>query len=301
MGQTYVFFDLPNTYYTYPLSINSNGAVAGFATFGGTRLAFIRDPAGTISTFSAGPGFTVPTSINDSGAITGTVGKHGFVRAPDGTITTFDPALSVNTLPQHINAAGSITGYYFNTSGGGSGFVRSPNGVTIPILAPTTVGIFPRRINENGDVVGYSTHPTNGTRGFVFDLTGNIFTDLFGAATAVATEATDINDNHMIIGWYQQQQGMQFIGFVQDPAGNITSFSPDQHTKPLSINSEGWITGSTGGTLLGHGFVRSPSGTITVFDAPGCLATHGMSINDQGVIAGWCDVGYRGRAFLRYP
>jgi hypothetical protein len=301
MGQTYVFFDLPNTYYTYPLSINANGAVTGFATFGGTRLAFIRDAAGTITTFSAGSGFTVPRSINDSGAITGTVGKRGFVRASDGTITLFDPIPSVNTLPQHINAAGSITGYYFDAQGSGHGFVRSPNGITITILTPTNVGVFPRKINAGSDVVGYSTSPANGARGFVFDLSGGIFTDLLVSPGAIATEATDINDNHMIIGWYQQPQGMRFIGFVIDAGGVATSFSPDFHTKPLSINTEGGITGSTGDILLGHGFVRSPNGTVTVFDAPGCLATHGVSINDQGVIAGWCDKGFRGLAFLRYP
>jgi len=298
IGQTYVFFDLPNTYYTYPLNINSNGAVTGFATFGGTRLAFIRDPAGTITTFSAGGGFTVPDSINDSGAITGTVGKHGFVRAPDGTITVFDPPASVNTLPQRINASGAIAGYYFDAQGNGHGFVRAPDGTITVILGPMGAGIFPRSINANGAIVGYYGSPS-GTHGFLRDSAGNITT--IDAPGALSTQAIGIDDNGAITGWYQQLQGMRFVGFERDPAGNITSFSPDFHTKPLSINTEGWTTGSTGGTLLGHGFVRSSSGTIVVFDAPGCLATHGMSINDQGVIAGWCDFGFRGRAFLRYP
>jgi hypothetical protein len=301
IGQTYVFFDLPNTYYTYPLSINSNGAVTGFATFGGTRLAFIRDPAGNIATFSAGGGFTVPTSINDSGAITGTVGKHGFVRAPDGTITLFDPPTSVNTRPQQINALGAISGHYFDSQQFGHSFVRDPSGAVNVFNSPTGGGTFARSINASGAVVGFFVSPTNGTHGFLRGPTGGNIVVFDPPGGSVATEASSLNDNGAATGWYQQQQGMRFIGFVRDASGNIISFAPAFHTKPLSINNDGAITGSTGDTLLGHGFVRNPDGTIVVFDAPGCLATHGMSINDQGVIAGWCDTGWRGLAFLRYP
>jgi hypothetical protein len=300
MGQTYVFFDLPNTYYTYPLSINSNGAVTGFATFGGTRLAFIRDPAGTIITFSAGGGFTVPTSINDSGAITGRVGKHGFLRAPDGTITLFDPATSVNTVPQQINASGAITGYFFDSQTGGHSFVRDPSGAITVFSAVTGSGTFARGINAIGATVGFLGSPGGGTHGFFRGPTRGSVT-LDGPGSPISTQAISLNDNGAVTGWFQQIQGMRFIGFVRDPAGSLTSFSPDFHTKPMSINNDGAITGSTGDILLGHGFVRSPNGTITVFDAPGCLATHGVSINDQGVIAGWCDFGFRGRGFLRYP
>jgi hypothetical protein len=40
-----------------------------------------------------------------------------------------------------------------------------------------------------------------------------------------------------------------------------------------------------------HGFVRSPEGTITLFDPPFCVAgeTSPQSINDKGVITGSCD------------
>lgn len=298
MGQTYVNFALDGTYYTYPLTINSNGAVTGFATFSGTRLAFLRDPAGTVTTFSAGGGFTEPSGINDAGTITGTVGNHGFARAPDGTITLFDPPGSVNTLPQRINAAGAIAGYFFDAFQNATGFVRSPNGTITTFFSASGGGIFVRAINANGAIVGFYGSPS-GTHGFLRDPGGTLTTiDVPGA---ISTQAISIDDNGAITGWFQQQRGVRFIGFVRAPDGTLTTFAPELHTKPSSINSEGWITGSTGGTLLGHGFVRSPDGTIVVFDAPGCLATHGVSINTQGVIAGWCDVGFRGHAFLRYP
>jgi hypothetical protein len=59
---------------------------------------------------------TVAVSINPSGEITGsyldTTGvEHGFLRAPDGTLETFDPAGSRGTFPASINPAGTITGF----------------------------------------------------------------------------------------------------------------------------------------------------------------------------------------------
>jgi len=38
---------------------------------------------------------------------------HGFVRASDETITTFDPPQSGSTQAVSIDAKGSATGYYF--------------------------------------------------------------------------------------------------------------------------------------------------------------------------------------------
>jgi hypothetical protein len=57
-------------------------------------------------------------------------------------------------------------------------------------------------------------------------------------------------------------------------------------TRPYGINPEGAITGSyQGGTQI-HGFLRSPDGTFTTFDAPGSADTYPAGINPAGVIAG---------------
>jgi len=44
---------------------------------------------------------------------------HGFLRAPDGTFTIFDPPGYTGTGPTGINSAGTITGFV-----NGHGFVR---------------------------------------------------------------------------------------------------------------------------------------------------------------------------------
>ena len=70
-------------------------------------------------------------AVSPAGAITGSYSdanrvNHGFLRARDGTFTTFDPPGATSTLALSINAAGAITGWYIDASGLSHGFLRSP-------------------------------------------------------------------------------------------------------------------------------------------------------------------------------
>ena len=118
-------------------SINTEGAVTGgYITADNVNHGFVRAPDGQISTFdvpragtdgSQGQG-TYAEAINDAGAVTGEYidsndVQHGFVCAPDGRISEFDApgAGSVagnyeGTVPLGINAAGEITGAYFDNN-----------------------------------------------------------------------------------------------------------------------------------------------------------------------------------------
>ena len=84
---------------------------------------------GTFTTFD-GPGaaFTLATSINPAGAITGVYAdasfvQHGFLRSRDGDFTSFDPPGSGDTFPTSINAAGVIAGNW----NAAHGFLRIPD------------------------------------------------------------------------------------------------------------------------------------------------------------------------------
>jgi len=98
----------------------------------------------------------------------------------------------------------------------------------------------------------------------------------------------------------------------------ITFDTPGADTKPgdyngtysSSINARGVIAGSNqdaSGTC--HGFLRSPDGEFTTFDAAGADLTPGgyngtspSSVNDRGVIAGWyTDASRFNHGFLRSP
>ncbi len=83
----------------------------------------IFDPPGSNATF--------PRSINPGGEITGyyydATGQHGFVRAANGTITTFDaPGAGPNgTFPLSINPAGDITRNYVDAKNIAHGLLRN--------------------------------------------------------------------------------------------------------------------------------------------------------------------------------
>jgi hypothetical protein len=75
---------------------------------------------------------SVASGINPAGAITGSYlladfsANPGFVRASNGTFTSFNPPGSTGTQPTAINPAEAITGSYFDASFAGHGFLRSP-------------------------------------------------------------------------------------------------------------------------------------------------------------------------------
>jgi hypothetical protein len=109
------------------------------------------DPSGNPFT-SVG---TVPTAINQAGVITGNYNDsffntvHGFVRAPNGTITTFDaPGAGTQppnqgTYPTAINVEGVITGYFIDANNITHAFLRAPKGTLTAFDAPGAGTQFP--------------------------------------------------------------------------------------------------------------------------------------------------------------
>jgi hypothetical protein len=89
---------------------------------------------------------TFAQSNSPGGAVTGyyydgSFVAHGFLRAPDGTFTTFDvPGAGTGsfegTLPSDINPAGTIAGFYFDASFVSHGFARASNGTFTTFDAP---------------------------------------------------------------------------------------------------------------------------------------------------------------------
>jgi hypothetical protein len=79
--------------------------------------AFVRATDGTITTFGPNNSYTssVSSSINAAGATTGSI-DYGFIRMPSGAIHSF-AVDGAAPWPASINQSYSVTGYYsFNTS-----------------------------------------------------------------------------------------------------------------------------------------------------------------------------------------
>ena len=315
-GPTIITFDAPGAGTSAGQGTNAIAIIPMWAITGlyidnnSVVHSFLRARDGTITTFEAPgagsetvsgflgtaiPGVlggqgTYSVGINPAGAITGfyvdaSNAVHGFLRAPDGTFTTFDaPSLYAGggfgqgTYPGNINPAGWIAGNTVDGNDVAHGFVRAPDG---------TITEF--------DVPGAGNESGQGTQtGWASCI------NLYGAMT----------------GEYIDEDNVVH-GYIRAPDGTITEFDAPgagavagsfQGTYAWSINPAGAAMGEYVDTNnVGHGFVRAGDGTITTFDVPGAGtgtgqgtipltnvlggATTGTYIDGGGVIHG----------FLRLP
>ena len=224
-------------------SINPAGAIAGqYVDTAGVFHGLLRSPDGSITPFDATGAGTVPGQgtlvtfgggINPAGEIAGgyldaNCALHSFVRAPDGTITTFD-APGAGTGPfqgtdaSGINPVGTVTSFFIDTSDVFHGYVRAKDG---------TFKLF--------DVTGAGTGPFQGTEPFGLNSPGDI------------------------VGSYVDANGVNH-GFLRAKNGGITKFdAPDagtaggQGTIPVLNNPADAITGffiDANGVF--HGFLRT--------------------------------------------
>ncbi|HTX76263.1 MAG TPA: hypothetical protein VMD29_08670 [Terracidiphilus sp.] len=295
----YISFDVPGADpivgCTCPLAINDLGVVAGeYIDTNTVQHGFVRYPDGKVETFDAPGAGADPGSyegtwsavINNLGVVTGdfydvNYVTHGYVRAPDGKITTYDdPAGGTEsfqgTYAYSINDFGVITGAVDDANNGSHGFLRSPDGK---------------------------------------------FTDFdFPGETSTTSNSAYINDFGVIAGAYNAPGSNLSTGFQRLPDGRITVFEAPGAGSDGSSGLEGTfvtalnLEGSTAGYIGDaneehHSFMRDANGKVTVFDVPGQLAVPGSglgsageAINDGGVVAGeWHDANYVAHGFIWIP
>jgi hypothetical protein len=286
---------------TQSLGINPAGAITGqYIDANCLAHGFVRAPSGAIIKFDApgagtAPGVcsfgialgTSPGNINPAGVIAGSYSDssgvyHGFVRAANGTITTFD-APGAGTGPGQgtftasasgINPEGTVTGNYVDANNVNHGYVRAPNG-TITTFDPPGAGAGPGQgtytvsISPNGEIACFYLDGDNVYHGSLRAAYGG-FTgfDVAGAGTAAyqGTLAEGINPSGEITGTYYDS-GYVMHGFVRSSHGAITTFdAPDagtaayQGTYAGSNNPAGTITGYfvNGPPSLARGYLFKP-------------------------------------------
>jgi hypothetical protein len=283
--------------------------------------------AGIFITFDV-PGSlsTVPFAINDAGAITGdycdAVTCHGFLRASNGTITTFDaaPGTMIATFPSSINQEGAITGAYCDAVTC-HGFLRASNGTIATFDAATGTMIFTQgtSINPAGAITGSwadGNDPNFLIHGFLRASNGTITT--FDAPGAVqSTFPLAINPAGAIAGTAFDSSFVAHI-FMRAPSGSITTLSApgaiggDFYGTPyFAVSPEGAITSSYFQPIAGNpfggnfrGFLRAPDGTFATVDAatyaPCCIWTFPAGITPGGAITGSYNDGFSvNHGFLR--
>jgi hypothetical protein len=288
---------------------------------------------------------TIPTSINIEGVIAGyyvdaTNVYHAFVRSPTGKFASFEApnadttAQSFNgTLASAINDLGEVTGFYFDAAGLQHGFVRSATGKFTSFDVPGAAGFSnPVAINLEGEVVGYYLDSKSQFHGFLRKPNGS-FVRIDGpggcesgtSAGCFGAAATNVNLFGTVAASYADNSGnFVNIGLIRSPEGRLTKYeAPDAGTGPqqgtgcpgcaTGLNASGAIAGTyTDSNNVIHGFLRSPKGEFTKFDAPnagtassqgtGCPSDCAVALNDFGEITGnYIDATFTFHGFFRSP
>jgi len=244
---------------TLPFSINPRGAIAGFyMDKNNVNHGFVRAPDGDITTFDApgaGTGAFQGTMtgfidcINQKGAMTGYLIDasnlyHGYVRAPDGNITSFDApgagtGAGQGTRPAGINAAKMIEGDYFDASNVSHGFVRDAHGYIINVDVPGAgtgafQGTYPSTINTRGDIVGQYVDAGDVNHGFLRTKRGHITTFDVSSAGSGSGQGTIPNSNDPegeITGYYVDASGV-LHGFLRTPEADHDDEAPEEIDTP---------------------------------------------------------------------
>jgi uncharacterized membrane protein len=230
-----------------PAAINDFDELAGnYAN--NSIIAFSRSREGVFTNVAVANGGGVATAINASGSVVGFYGGggnnvfSGFVAHADGFWAQIafpgSPACANQIIPDAINAAGTIAGFY------------TMSYYSEPGCNPESTGAFV--MLPGGEVT-------------LFQPPGQLpeFHNLAVLASFIfAPHWISIDQAGDITGSYYDAAGY-LHGFVRNPYGTLTSFDPPKsiQTSPTSINDGGAIAGyyfySRGGGP-GVGFIRVP-------------------------------------------
>jgi hypothetical protein len=282
---------------------------------------------------------TQPVSINAAGDVTGfynlatttdllPVIPQGFLRKPDGKITTFgntantDSSASFWAQPVSINDGGEIVGNFPDIVLSSNVFLRSATGVISSFGIGLGAGdpTYATGLNASGAIIGYTGGGSDTEFGFLWDGQGQLpnpagnFTQIT-VSGSTATYPIAINADGAVVGCYSVNNVNQ--DFVRYPDGSIQTLdvpgtvppcltNPSSQLfsvpQPLAINDRGTILGSyLNENKISRAFVRFDDGKLITFEHPGSQQTTPTSINNCDVITGYYTRGSVIRGFIREP
>lgn len=231
---------------------------------------------------------TFPSVINSEGAITGVYPDtnfvfHGFLRSPHGAITTFDaPHASTNaygTFAVWLNSEGDIVGDYTNANFNYGGFRRRRDGTTMTYRYPKAC--------TTGDPVGCEGTGFHAINDFGVIAAGYVDKNFVQHALLLTPEGKVISYEAPGAGNAPgNPANISPLGNYLYQGTNLAGYSP-------GLNIWGAVTsGYLDENFVYHGYLRSPDGTFTDFDAPGAgegytQGTIPLALNDLGVITGY--------------
>ena len=247
--------------------------------------------------------FTIAYGENDQGVITGRYelangAAFGFVRQPNGTITTPSlPPGAFSSLLAGVNNANIAAGAYLDMFGLHSATYNIPadTWMALPDIANAAGGIAVSINNANlvvgEDIGGFDMQgdPAH-VHAYFYDGNNYSFFDAPNADLAFAgTIPEDINDAGAVAGFYSPMGRNGLLsGFVRDSNGGYTTvdYPGADSTFFEGINNQGIVAGSYDVGSVSHSFTWSAAGGFTNFDAPNGLNTELWGIDNNGNLTG---------------
>jgi len=307
--------------------VTSSGEIAGnFSDANNAFHSFLIAPDGEITMVNvpgagtgAGEGTFVPTmyGLNPLGALTGNYVdannvSHGYVRAPNGKITTFNApgagtAAGEGTTAYAINPRGAITGYFADANMADHGFVRAPDGKITTFDAPGAgtaagEGTVGASISPNGLVAGYDVDGSDVAHGFLRAPDGQIVTFNAPGAGTTAGEGTFCAGAHAagaVAGYYVDANNVAHAF-----SATIQFMGPDPTTVGSFVAGTTLAPPASGATTLCD-FVASQASNIGMSDlVPGSAAVAGptaqgessLGLPDTPIVAGFGGLAFAGSA-----
>ena len=255
---TITSIDDPGSRGPNPWSINGKGTMVGVFSTSGPFPAFVRSRDGAFTLFGV-PGngrINSNTEINAVGIVSGDYQDassvfHGFVRTPNGTVTTFDPPGSDNTFATGINDFGVITGLasqgnitfgYLRVPSGDERFYPGTYAVSdeeslyidggfylygdpIVRLWPFVAGN-PSQHWHLGEVPGGFTLLNLGTGKYASDRFGKLFESNRKEVWSVTPVPGGYSIRNNRTGWYLTDPAVQRAPVTLTPGGSVWELSP---------------------------------------------------------------------------
>ena len=219
---------------TRAFGINASGQITGrYKDADGVQHGFLREPDGMFITVNPGAADNFAWGINDSGQLTSyhfdfpttnDIVITSFLREPDGTFVQVPSSGGVGgNVFRGINNAGVMAGWNLPESG----FTPTEfiNGLIYEDGEFTTLSIdrerhtLPDDIDNHGRIVGH-TAPLDFSEIQGFLRTSEGVFHLFGIPGAETTVAQAINDDGVIVGWFEihsEDDEEQIHGFIATP------------------------------------------------------------------------------------
>jgi hypothetical protein len=240
-----------------------------------------------------GDTFTQLLGINDFEVIAGYHGANvnkGFVFTFPDTFTPENFPNSAQTQVIGINNRGFTDGFYIDNAGITHGFLDIKGTFTTVDFPPFTFNQL-LGLNNFDQAAGYYAVPPTPAgldTPYIFDNNGGVFLRIRIAQATGGAQATGINDNQSISGFFIDSAGVNH-GFLLAKGTFFTlDFPGATSTQAFGLNNEDDVVGAyVDAQGLTHGFIFDDGHFQSVDDPEGVGTTTINGINDRGQLVGF--------------